>query len=61
MERRVEFMILEFVGRVLLNVLKGYGMDGVVNVSVCTGIGEADIISVWAGCKSISCACQGSS
>lgn len=36
-------------------------MDGVVNVSVCTGIGEADIISVWAGCKSISCACQGSS
>ena len=41
--------------------LAGYGMDGVVNVSVCTGIGEADIISVWAGCKSISCACQGSS
>lgn len=30
-------------------------MDGVVNASVCTGIGEADIISVWAGCKSISC------
>ena len=36
---------------------KGYGMDGVVNASVCTGIGEADIISVWAGCKSISCVC----
>ena len=42
-------------------VFFGYGMDGVVNVSVCTGIGEADIISVWAGCKSISCVCQGSS
>ena len=36
-------------------------MDGVVNDSVCTGIGEADIISVWAGCKNISYVCQGSS
>ena len=36
-------------------------MDGVVNDSVCTGTGETDIIGVWAGCKSISCVCQGSS
>ena len=57
MERRVEFMILEFIGRVLLNVF----MACVVPASVCTGTGETDIIGVWAGCKSISCVCQGSS
>ena len=36
-------------------------MDGVVNDSVCTGTGQANVIGVWAGCKSISCVCQGSS
>ena len=60
MERRVEFMILEFIGRVLLNVLKAM-VWLVVPASVCTGTGETDIIGVWAGCKSISCVCQGSS
>ena len=40
---------------------KGYGMACVVPASVCTGTGETDIIGVWAGCKSISCVCQGSS
>lgn len=36
-------------------------MAGVVNASMCTGIGEADIIGVWTCGKSISCVCQGSS
>lgn len=57
MERRVEFMILEFVGRVLLNVLKAMVWMALLMFRCVLGLA----ISVWAGCKSISCACQGSS
>lgn len=55
-ERR-EFYDFTICGQGFTECFKGYGMACVVPASVCTGIGEADIISVWAGCKSISCVC----
>ena len=36
---------------------KCYGMACVVPASMCTGTGQANVIGVWAGGKSISCDC----
>ena len=48
MERRVEFMILEFVGRVLLNVLKAMVWMALLMLRCVLGLGwNGDFCVFW--------------
>ena len=47
MERRVEFMILEFVGRVLLNVLKAMVWMALLMLRCVLGLAKLTLLVFW--------------